>query len=385
MKDIYFDNSATTKVDKAVADLVYDAMVNEYGNPSSYHAKGLKAEKLLTEARRDIAKTLGVEDNTIIFTSGGTESDNMSILGIANAYKKQGNHIITTAIEHPAVLETVKVLGENGFEITKLSVDKDGKIDLAELETAIKPETILVSVMAVNNEIGTIEPLANVGKLLKTQDHRIFFHVDAVQAYGKMPINVKACNIDLLSVSGHKIHAPKGIGFLYIAKGVRIVPIVYGGGQETNLRSGTENVPGIVGLAKAAKASSEECEERLKKVTQVRQTFLKELENKLENWRQNSPADALPYVLNISFLGVKSEVLLHGFETKGLYVSSGSACAAKKDALSHVLTALGLSRTEIEGSIRFSFSYDNTVEEAIEAAKIVADEVNDLRKILQKK
>ncbi|MDD2569247.1 MAG: cysteine desulfurase family protein [Clostridia bacterium] len=382
MKEIYFDNSATTNVDKEVAEVVYEAMLNNYGNPSSHHHKGLTAEKLLTEARRDIAKTLGVEETNIIFTAGGTESDNMAITGIANAYKKIGNHIITTAVEHPAVLKTVKALSENGFKVTVLPVDRSGKINLDDLASAIKPETILVSVMAVNNETGTIEPLADIGRLLNAQKQRIFFHVDAVQAYGKIPIALQSCNIDLLSASGHKIHAPKGVGFLYIAKGVRIVPLVHGGGQENNLRSGTENVPGILGFAKAAKAAYNECNNRYNQVEMVKKTFLVELGAKVSGWHINSPKDALPYVLNIRFNGIKSEVLLHALETKGLYVSSGSACAARKDSLSHVLTALGLSREEIEGSIRFSFSYHNTAEEAVEAACIVVDTVNELRKIL---
>ena len=381
MQEIYFDNSATTQVDRDVADLAYRVMTEDYGNPSSLHKKGMAAHKIQKNARRQIAAALGAAEEEIIFTASGTEADNMALQGVAEAYKKRGKHIITTAIEHPAVLNTCKMLREKGFEVTVLPVDKDGMISTADLAKNLREDTILVSVMLVNNEVGSIQPVAEIGKILQKRRKKVFFHVDAVQAFGKISIKPKLLGIDLLAASGHKIHAPKGIGFLYAAKGVRLTPLLGGGGQENNLRSGTENMPALAGFGLAAEKACRNMTENYQQVQRVRETFLAELAD-LPDWQVHGSANGLPYVLNIGFKGVKSEVLLHTLETDGLYVSSGSACAAKKDALSPVLTAMGLSREEIEGSLRFSFSAHNTEEEAAAAGKIVKKAVCELRKIL---
>lgn len=382
MQEIYFDNSATTPVDPEAAQLACKVMTEEFGNPSSLHGKGMAAERLLKAARRQVAALLSADESEIIFTSGGTEADNMAIKGIARAYGKRGRHIITSAVEHPAVLNACKALEAEGFSITILPVDQTGSINPRDLEKALRKDTILVSLMLVNNEVGTIEPVREVARLLANCRPKPFFHVDAVQAFGKMPINPKAWGIDLLAASGHKIHAPKGVGALYLAKGVRIIPITDGGGQEANLRSGTENLPAIAAFGLAAEKARLNMQVNLEQAQQVRQRFLDGLAS-LEDWQVHGAADGLPHVLNIGFAGTKSEVLLHSLEEGGVYVSSGSACSAKKDALSPVLTAMGLSRQEIEGSLRFSFSPHNTLEEAAAAAKVVVEKVTELRKILK--
>ena len=381
-QEIYFDNSATTRVDKEAAELAFRVMTEEYGNPSSLHGKGMAAYRLLKTARRQLAASLGAEEDEIIFTGSGTEADNLALQGIANAYKKRGKHIITSAVEHPAVLNTCKMLEQAGFEITVLPVDEKGSISMADLKKSLRRDTILVSLMLVNNEVGTIEPVREVAKLLQGCKPKPFFHVDAVQAYGKLNIKPKLWGIDLLAASGHKIHAPKGIGFLYCGKGVRVLPLVQGGGQENGLRSGTENLPAIAAFGLAAEKAMKNLDKNYEQVTAVRQTLLDGLAD-LPDWRIHGAADGLPHVLNIAFMGTKSEVLLHTLEEKGVYVSSGSACAAKKDSLSPVLSAMGLERAEIEGSLRFSFSAENTVEEAAAAALIVKESVAELRKILK--
>lgn len=381
MQEIYFDNSATTRVDPEVADLVYQVMTKAYGNPSSLHKKGMEAEKLMKTARRQVAVSLGVEAEEIFFTSGGTEGDNLALQGIAHAYRKRGRHIITAATEHPAVLNTCRLLRDQGFRVTVLPVDKEGNVTPAAVERALTADTILVSLMLVNNEVGSILPVDAISKILRRQKQRVFFHVDGVQGFGKLNLKPKNLGIDLFSASGHKIHAPKGVGFLYVNKEVRLTPLFGGGGQEQNLRSGTENLPGIVGLGLATRKAMVQMDDNHKQVQAIRSAFLRGLEP-LPDWQINGPTAGLPHVLNICFDGVKSEVLLHTLETAGLLVSSGSACAAKKDTLSPVLTAMGLSREAIEGSLRFSFSPQNTVAEAEQAAAIVIRSVKELRQIL---
>lgn len=381
-QEIYFDNSATTRVDNEAAQLALKVMTEDYGNPSSLHGKGVTAERMLKTARRRIATALFAEESEIIFTASGTEADNMAIQGIANAYKKRGRHIITSATEHPAVLNACKILENQGFEITVLPVDEKGAINPLNLEKALRKDTVLVSLMLVNNEVGTIQPVKEVAKILQNRHPKPFFHVDAVQAFGKMVINPKQMGIDSLAASGHKIHAPKGVGVLYLRKGVRIIPLIGGGGQENNLRSGTENMPAVCAFGLAAEKAVKNMEDNYKTVENVRTSFLNGLKE-LEGWRINGAENGLPHVLNIAFEGTKSEVLLHTLEEKGVYVSSGSACAAKKDALSPVLTAMGLERARAEGSLRFSFSALNTVREAETAASIVKESVCELRRILK--
>ncbi len=380
-QEIYFDNSATTQVLPQVADLAYRVMYEDYGNPSALYGKGLAAEKLLAQARSRIAKTLNVLPKEIIFTSGGTEANNLAIRGVAAAAKRRGKHIIVSAVEHPAVLRTVEALRDEGFEFDLLPVDANCQVRPEDLAAKLRPDTILVSVMLVNNEVGAVQPIAELANELKKAQSEALLHVDAVQAFGKMVINPKEWGVDMLSVSGHKLHAPKGTGFLYVRDGVRFLPQMTGGGQEAARRSGTENMPGICALGLAAKMAYDNLQERVEQVAEVKERLLNGL-SKLPGWQMNTPEGALPNVLNISFDGIKSEVLLHMLEEEGLLVSSGSACAARKDNLSHVLTAMGYDRRRIEGAIRFSFSCLNTVEEADRAAEIVCRQVADLRLIL---
>lgn len=383
-QEIYFDNSATTQVLPQVAELACKLMCEEYGNPSALYRRGLAAEKLLKSARGQIARTLRVDPAEITFTSGGTEANNLALRGAAEAYKRQGRHIIVSAVEHPAILRTADALVQQGFEVDYLPVDEDCRVSPAKLREMLRPDTILVSVMLVNNEVGAIQPIAELKQVLREAAPEALLHVDAVQGYGKMPIEPKAWGVDMMSVSGHKLHAPKGTGFLYIRNGVRVVPQMTGGGQEKALRSGTENMPGICAFALAAQLAYDELPVREERAAAVKTRLLLGL-SALADWQVNSPQEALPNVLNISFGGVKSEVLLHMLEERGLMVSSGSACAARKDALSHVLLAMGLGRERIEGAIRFSFSCLNTVEEADRAAAIVCEEVAALREVLRPK
>lgn len=380
-QEIYFDNSATTQVLPQVADLACDVMCKNFGNPSALYRKGIAAEKLLKQARERVAATINAKPSEIIFTSGGTEADNLALRGVAKAYRRRGQHIIVSAVEHPAVLRTAEALAEQGFAVDYLPVDENCLVSAQNLRKLLRPDTILVSVMLVNNEVGAVEPIAELKEVMAEVTPNALLHVDAVQAYGKMPIDPKLLGIDLLAASGHKLHAPKGTGFLYVREGVRFVPQMTGGGQEMSQRSGTENMPGICALGLAAELAYKELSERAENVAAVRQTFLDGLAP-LADWYLNSPKQALANVLNISFAGVKSEVLLHMLEERGLLVSSGSACSAKKDTLSHVLLAMGYDRPRIEGAIRFSFSCLNTVAEAKRAAEIVCSEVSDLRGIL---
>lgn len=380
-QEIYFDNSATTRVLPQVADLACRVMCEEYGNPSALYRRGLAAEKLLKQARERVARTLRVKPEEIVFTSGGTEANNLALRGAAEAGKRRGKHIIVSAVEHPAILRTAEALAQQGFVIDYLPVDENCLVSADRLAEMLRPDTVLVSVMLVNNEVGAVQPIAALKSVMMEKAPEALLHVDAVQGYGKMVIEPAVWGVDMLSVSGHKLHAPKGTGFLYIREGVRVVPQMTGGGQERNMRCGTENMPGICALGLAAELAYDNLEERMANVADVKETLLAGLAD-LPDWQVNSPEQALPNVLNISFDGVKSEVLLHMLEEKGLLVSSGSACAAKKDALSHVLLAMGFGRERIEGAIRFSFSALNTVEEAERAAEIVKSEVSDLRMVL---
>ncbi|HHU17534.1 MAG: cysteine desulfurase family protein [Anaerovoracaceae bacterium] len=364
---VYLDNSATTKPYKEVIDVMVKYMQTYYGNPSSLHSMGLDAERAIKEARKIIANSIKAKDEEIYFTSGGTEADNMAIFGAAQARRRRGNKIITSKIEHPAVLETCKNLEVLGFKVEYIPVDCNGIIDLSALREALDEQTILISVMQINNELGSIQPIteiaemkSNAEKKLKTE---ILLHIDAVQSFGKLPINVKDSSIDLITISGHKIHGPKGVGALYIRKGLNIKPYLYGGGQERGLRSGTENVPAIAGFGVAVDLYMKNFEKRMETIQSVRNYLEECICSEIKDIRINSPKDGSPAILNVSFLGVRGEVILHTLEQSNIYVSTGSACSSKKRGQSHVLEAIGLSNTEIEGAIRFSFSEFNTIEE----------------------
>ena len=382
--EIYLDNSATTKPYKEVIEKMVYALSTDYANPSSLHKKGIEVEKNIKEIRRNIARTLGVKDKEIYFTSGGTESNNAIIRGVVALNKKRKNHIISTVIEHPSVLNTLKDLEEEGFEVTYLNVDKYGKINLEELKQAIKPTTCLVTIMHVNNEVGSIQPIQEIGKYLKTLNDKVYFHVDAVQSYSKINFKPSRYNIDFMSVSGHKLHGPKGIGFMYIRENNRIKPMLTGGGQEIGIRSGTENTPGIYGLGEAINIINQNLDEKIEKIANLKNLLKNEIVKNIDDIKINSPEDGVCHILNISFRGVKGEVLLHYLEQKKVYVSTGSACSSKKKG-SHVLNAMELTPDEIEGAIRFSLSDLNTEEEILEAAKKVKESVEDLRMIIRRR
>ena len=383
--ECYLDNSATTKCfDEAIKACV-EEMTDVYGNPSSRHNKGLDAEKKIKEARSIIASTLKCDEKEIVFTSGGTEADNLALIGVARANKRKGMHIITSKIEHAAILQTCEYLKEEGFEITYLSTDKNGIIDLKELEDSIREDTILVSVMSVNNEIGSLEPIEEISKIIKKKNPNTLFHTDAVQAYGKVKIFPKKSGIDLLSVSSHKIHGPKGIGFLYVSDKVHIKPVIYGGGQQKNLRSGTENVCGIMGLSAAVKKIFDNYDEDTKRMRELKDSLKEQLE-KVEGASINTPSNEIcaPHILSVSFEGIRAEVLLHALENKGVYVSSGSACASNKPAVSETLKAIALDKSLLDSTVRFSLSVNTTKEEIDYAAECVREVSEELRKYVRR-
>lgn len=362
--EAYLDNSATTRCYKEVADLVYKMMLEDYGNPSSMHQKGVEAENYVKEAKEHIAKTLKVNEKEILFTSGGTESNNLALIGGAMANRRVGNRVITTAIEHPAVSAPMQFLKEQGFDLVVLPVDGQGVVKVDALKEALTPDTILVSTMYVNNEIGAVEPVEEIGKLVHENCPKALYHVDAIQAFGKYRIFPKKAGIDLLSVSGHKIHGPKGVGFLYIQEKARIIPQILGGGQQNGMRSGTDNVPGIAGLGLAAKMSYENFEEKIAHMYELKKQLVEGLE-KLDGVIVNGMPvmEGAPHIVSASFLGVRSEVLLHTLEDRGIYVSAGSACSTHKRAGSPTLTALGMKKAQMETTVRFSFEEENTKEQ----------------------
>lgn len=360
----YFDNSATTIVTESVKDIMVKVMTEDYGNPSSMHMIGVDAEKYVKDSKDIIAKILKVDPKEIFFTSGGTESNNLAVIGTAMANKRSGNKIITSAIEHPSVSAPMKYLESQGFEVTYLPVDTKGVVDLESLKQVMDEETILVSIMNVNNEVGSIQPLEEIGKIIKNINPKVVFHVDAVQSFGKIDVKPKKDNIDLLSVSSHKIHGPKGCGFLYIKKNTKINPIISGGGQQMGIRSGTENVPGIAGLGQATKDCYDSLEETKANLTELKDYFIDKLEA-IEGTTVNSQKgdEGAPHVVSVSFSGVRSEVLLHALEERGVYISSGSACASNKPAVSETLKAMGIAKELLDSTVRFSFSKFNTKEE----------------------
>lgn len=378
--EAYLDNSATTKVFDEVKDIMVETMLKDYGNPSSMHLRGVEAEKYVKEARENIAKTLKVDEKEIVFTSGGTESNNMAIIGTALANKRAGNHIITTAVEHASVHNTMEFLAEQGFRITYLNANESGVINIKDLEDAICDDTILISVMYVNNEIGSVMPISEIAEVIKAKKPDVVFHVDAIQAYGKYHIYPRRMGIDLLSVSGHKIHGPKGSGFLYVRDKLKIKPIIYGGGQQKGMRSGTENVPGIAGIGVAAKKIYENFDENIDRLYELKDYLIDEL-SKIENVRIHSKKgrDFAPQIVNASFVGVRSEVLLHSLEDRKIYVSAGSACSTNKHTVSATLKGIGLDFDEIESAIRFSFCIFTTKEEIDYTVSVINELLPRLR------
>lgn len=365
MMEVYLDNSATTRAYECVGDLVRKVMCEDYGNPSSMHTKGVEAERYIKEAKEILAKILKVQEKEIFFTSGGTESDNLALIGAARANKRRGNHLITSSIEHPAILNTMRYLEEEeGFRVTYLPVDRFGRVKLSALQESLCPETILVSIMYVNNEVGSVQPVDEAAGIVKAYNKEILFHVDAVQGFGKYRIYPKRSKIDMLSVSGHKIHGPKGTGVLYISEDVKIKPIVFGGEQQKNIRSGTENVPGIAGLALAAKEIYTDLEEKVDRMRELKQHFIEGV-TKLEDTTVHGLYDetSAPHIISVGFAGVRSEVLLHALEEKGIYVSSGSACASNHPAISGVLKGIGAGKEYLDATLRFSMSEFTTIEE----------------------
>lgn len=361
-KMIYLDNAATTKVADSVVDAMLPYFKEYYGNASSIYQLGAKSKEALDESREYIAGTLGAKTNEIYFTAGGSESDNWAIKATADAYARKGKHIITSAIEHHAVLHTCEYLEKHGYEVTYVGVDENGVIKLDELKAAIRPDTILISVMFANNEIGTIQPIKEIGEIAK--EHDILFHTDAVQAYAQVPINVDEMHIDMLSASGHKLNGPKGIGFLYIRKGIKIRSFVHGGQQERGRRAGTENIPGIVGLAAAARRSFSMLEEKMKKEIELRDYLISRIEAEIPYCRLNGDRKKrLPNNVNFSFQFIEGESMLILLDNKGIAASSGSACTSGSLDPSHVLLAIGLPHEIAHGSLRLTLSEENTKEE----------------------
>ena len=385
MMEVYLDNSATTRCLPEVAALMTRIMCDEYGNPSSLHKKGVESEKYVRYAKEVIAKCMKVQEKEILFTSGGTESDNIALIGGAYANYRAGRHIITTRIEHPAVLQTCAYLEEQGFAVTYLPVNAKGVVSLADLERAMTKNTILVSIMHTNNEVGAVQPIEQAGELIKRMNPNTLFHVDAVQGFGKCRIYPKRMHVDLLSVSAHKIHGPKGVGFLYINEKAKVRPIIFGGGQQKGMRSGTENVPGIAGMAKAIEEIFTDFDEKMEYLYSIKERFVKGV-SALEGIRLNGPVgrDGAPHVVSVSIQGVRSEVMLHALEDKGIYVSAGSACSSNKPSVSATLKAIGVEKQYLDATLRFSFSLYTTEAEIDYTVKCLSELLPVLRRYTRK-
>lgn len=383
--EVYFDNSATTRCYDSVKDIVIKTMTEDYGNPSAMHRKGVEAEKYMKDSARIIAGILKVQEKEILFTSGGTEANNLALIGGAMANKRSGKHIVTTVVEHAAVSQPATFLQEQGFEVTYLPVDSEGRVKAETLESVLRPDTILVSVMYVNNEVGAVMPVEEIGKLVHEKSPKALFHVDAIQAFGKYRIYPKKAGIDLLSVSGHKIHGPKGVGFLYINEKAKLQPQILGGGQQNGMRSGTDNVPGAAGLGAAAKESYQNLEEKNERLYSLKEHIAAGL-SEIENIRINGMPlrEGAPHILSVSVMGVRSEVLLHALEDRDIYISAGSACSSHKRKPSAVLTAMGMSKEQIESTVRLSFSEENTEEEADYFLGVMKELVPMLRRYSRK-
>ena len=377
--EVYFDNSATTKVYDEVIEVVVKTMREDYGNPSSMHLKGLDAEHLVSKSAETISKVLKCLPEEIIFTSGGTESNNMAIIGTALAKKRTGKHIVVSSVEHASVSSVMQFLIREGYEVTYIPSDEHGIVSPEAFANAVREDTILVSCMHINNEIGSIMPIREIGRAVKAKNPNLYFHVDAIQSFGKIEAIPKNLGADLMSVSGHKIHGPKGSGFLYIKKGTLIRPIIYGGGQQKNMRSGTENVPAIAGLGVAVEKTFNNFEEKINHIKAVRDRLVNGLTAIDEVYTNSDIVNGAPHIASISFVGVRAEVMLHTLEDKGIYVSSGSACSSNKSKESAVLSAIGLDKKRLESTLRFSFGEDNTEEEVDYAIKTI----NELLPVLR--
>ncbi len=379
--EAYFDNSATTRVTDSVKDIVVKTMTEDYGNPSSMHMVGVEAEKYIKTAKENIAKILKVDEKEIYFTSGGTEGNNLAIVGVVEANKRSGNKIITTEVEHASVASPMKYLEKEGYNVAYLPVDRYGVVNIESLKKEMSEDTLLVSVMHVNNEVGAIQPVGEIGKYIKTINPKVVYHVDAIQAFGKMEIRPKKEHIDILTVSGHKIHGSKGSGFIYIKKNTKINPIISGGGQQDGIRSGTENVPGIAGIGQAAKDCYDNLEQNVRRMTELKDYLidrLSEIEGVTINSRKGN--EGAPHIVSASFRGVRSEVLLHALEDKGIYVSAGSACSSNRPSISRTLKAMNIDKDLLGSTIRFSFSEFNTKEEI----DYCMEQLNQLLPVLRK-
>lgn len=372
--EIYLDNSATTRQYDEVTSLMADVAANNYGNPSSLHTRGIEAERIVSGARETIAALLGAQPSEIYFTSGGTESNNLAVIGYLDANPRKGRHVITTRIEHPSVLEVFRHLESKGYKVDYLDVDGNGRIIPGQLEEKIRPDTAFIGIILVNNETGTMQDISRIAAIRDALNPQTVIHADAVQAFGKIKLTPARSGIGLMSLSSHKIHGPKGVGALYVSKGIRINPLFYGGGQEGLIRSGTENVPGIAGFGLAARMTAERTQENLLKAARLKQMLIDGLASSDIEHRVNSPGDALPYIINISFKNVRAEVLLHHLEQRRIFVSTGSACSSNKKNRSHVLAAMNISQEWIDGAIRFSLSHQNTEEEM----RLTTDALKDI-------
>lgn len=394
MNSIYLDNSATTHTFDEVTEYMTHIMKDIYGNPSSRHTLGISAEAEVKKSLERLARIMKVDTGNILFTSGGTESDNLAIIGGAMANKREGMHLITTKTEHPAVLEPMKFLEEQGFSVTYLDAGADGRVNPDDLKASLTDETILVSIMNVNNEIGSVNDIREIGAIIKDYKPSILFHTDAVQSFGKFKINPKSCKIDMMSVSGHKIHGPKGVGILYVADKVKLHPLMLGGGQQKGLRSGTENVPGIAGIGLASELIYKDFDEKTDKLYELKRYFIEELIKLPGVYVNGIPQKAFtdeakirmtaPHIISASFDLIRAEVLLHALEAKGIYVSSGSACSSNKPSVSATLQAIGLDRKLLDSTLRFSMSHSTTREDIDTTLTVLSDELPKLRKFIRR-
>ncbi|MGO1468970.1 MAG: cysteine desulfurase family protein [Tissierella sp.] len=383
---IYLDNCATTKMRPEVLNTIYNAMKEDFGNPSSLHSLGLQSEKEIRKSRKIISNYLNIDEKELYFTSGGTESNNIAIQSIVNLLKKQGNHIITTKIEHASIMNTMKDLEGKGFKVTYLDVDKWGKIDLEQLKNSLNHDTILVSIIHVNNEIGTIQDIKKIKNIINQKDSKALLHLDGIQSFGKITFDLKQLGVDTFSFSSHKIHGPKGVGGLYIRREIKLSPIVFGGNQERGLRSGTENVPGIIAFGKAVEIMGKNKIDEREKILKIKKYTIKLIKEKIEDIKINSNIDDTfsPYILNISLRDTRGEVLLHFLEQKHIYISTASACSSNGVKESKVLKSINLSQKEIEGTIRVCFSYENTEDDIDLFVKELANSVEEIRKITKR-